>query len=96
MTISYYAIFQNDKDNFWLNFPDLPGCFSCGINYEHAKEMAKEALVLYLHSMSPTQLPKQTDPKHMMLSHNQEAVLITVDLEIKKGKLFNEEVIERT
>lgn len=90
MTISYYAIFHKDTDSLWLDFPDLPGCISCGTNYEHAKEMAKEALLLYLHGLTTKQLPQPTTPEHMTLSDNQEAVLITVSLKVKDGIVFDE------
>jgi antitoxin HicB len=46
--IKYQAKIFKDDDSYSVEFPDLPGCFSAGESLENAKEMAKEALTLYL------------------------------------------------
>jgi len=46
--IQYQAKILPDDGDFSVEFPDLPGCFSCGSTLEEALEMAKEALTLYL------------------------------------------------
>ena len=46
--IKYQARIFKDGDSYSVVFPDLPGCFSMGDSLEHAKEMAKESLSLYL------------------------------------------------
>ena len=43
----YPAIFH-EENGFWVEFPDLEGCNSCGGTLEEAMEMAQEALGLYL------------------------------------------------
>ena len=51
MSIIYYpAVFHesNDVGGIWVEFPDLPGCFSQGKTIEEAIEFSKEALGLYL------------------------------------------------
>ena len=93
MKISYYAVLQHDDDGLWVYFPDLPGCFSCGDDDEHAEKMAKEALELYLHDMAVTQLPNPIDVDNAILKDNQKAVLITADLQVKKGKLFSDGIV---
>ena len=47
----YPAIFH-EEDGFWVEFPDLPGCQSCGSSLEETFELATEALGLYLASLS--------------------------------------------
>ena len=88
MKFLYYAIFEKDGDGFWLHFPDLPGCHTCGKNYEHARKMAKEALDLYLHDMKIDMIPKQTHIKNIKLNDNQKLVMITTDLPLKDNKVF--------
>ena len=46
----YPAVFHvaEDVGGYWVEFPDLPGCFSQGDNDAHALEMAKDALSLWL------------------------------------------------
>lgn len=46
----YPAIFH-EENGFWVEFPDLEGCSSCGGTLEEAMEMAQEALGLYLISL---------------------------------------------
>lgn len=44
MKIIYPAIFHEDDDGIWVEFPDLDGCFSEGETIEEAFDNAKEAL----------------------------------------------------
>ena len=48
--IYYPAVFHvaEDVGGYWIEFPDLPGCFSQGKNDADALEMAKDALSLWL------------------------------------------------
>lgn len=46
--IKYQAKIQKDGTDYSVIFPDLPGCVSMGSTLEEAKEMAAEALSLYL------------------------------------------------
>ncbi len=53
MRLAYPAIItyaKEDKANL-VEFPDLPGCFSEGMDMEDAKTMAMEALSGYLMSV---------------------------------------------
>lgn len=43
----YPAIFH-EEDGFWVEFPDLAGCNTCGSTLEETMELAQEALGLYL------------------------------------------------
>lgn len=50
-TVLYPAIFHKanlDEKGYWVEFPDLPGCFSQGDTFEQAYQFAQEALGLYL------------------------------------------------
>lgn len=50
--LSYPAIFhENEGGGYWVEFPDVSGCFSQGKDLEDAKEMAQEALSLHLASL---------------------------------------------
>ena len=44
MKLFYPAVFHREADAFWVEFPDLPGCQSCGETFEEAFANAKEAL----------------------------------------------------
>lgn len=50
MTTVYPAIIH-EEEGYWVEFPDLSGCFTNGSTLEETMEMAKEALGLYLVSL---------------------------------------------
>jgi predicted RNase H-like HicB family nuclease len=62
--VTYFAIFEPTDTGFSVYFPDLSGCISIGDNFEHAAEMAKEALGLHLWSMEKDgdKIPIPTTP----------------------------------
>ena len=48
MAKEYIALFEsNGKGGYGVVFPDLPGCFSAGKDFDDAMRMAHEALALY-------------------------------------------------
>lgn len=62
--LTYLAVFETDEGpGISVFFPDVPGCVSCGDNFDHAFEMAKEALLLHLYGMETEgeQEPFRTD-----------------------------------
>ena len=60
----YPAVFH-EEDGFWVEFPDLPGCSSCGSSLEETMELAQEALGIYLVSLveDNQSLPKPSSIK---------------------------------
>ena len=56
--IKYPAIIKYDKSDkgFNVEFPDLPGCFTCADTEEEAIVFAKEALTGYLESIDSRKL----------------------------------------
>lgn len=46
----YPAIFHTE-DGYWVEFPDLEGCNTCGETLDETMEMAQEALGLYIVSL---------------------------------------------
>ena len=44
----YPAVFHQEDDSYWVEFPDLEGCQSYGDTLEEVHEGAKEALAGYL------------------------------------------------
>lgn len=43
MKLVYPAIFEPDEGGYSVNFPDLPGCYTCGDTLTEAMCMAQEA-----------------------------------------------------
>jgi predicted RNase H-like HicB family nuclease len=48
MTKVYPAIVRKEDDGYWIEFPDLPGCYTDGDSLEEIMENAEEALGAYL------------------------------------------------
>ncbi len=46
--IQYPAVFHKEDESYWVEFPDLPGCFTQGDTIENAYQNAIDALGLYL------------------------------------------------
>lgn len=46
-----YPAIIHEEEGYWVEFPDLSGCFTNGSTLEETMEMAKEALGLYLVSL---------------------------------------------
>ena len=66
--LTYLAVFEKSKSGYGVYFPDIPGCITCGDNFEHASRMAEEVLGLHIYGMEKDKepLPKRTDkiPEH--------------------------------
>ena len=50
--LTYLAVFETDENpGISLYFPDVPGCVSCGDDFDHAMLMAKDALALHIYGI---------------------------------------------
>ena len=53
MKRTYIALVHKDPESdYGVSFPDLPGCITAGGTIEEARDMAAEALALYLESLA--------------------------------------------
>lgn len=62
--ITYLAVFETGSTpGFSVYFPDVPGCVSCGDDFDGALQAAKEALGLHLYGIEKDgeSLPQRTD-----------------------------------
>ena len=46
--LQIYPAIIHEEDGYWIEFPDLEGCQTCGTSLEETMELAQEALGLYL------------------------------------------------
>ena len=51
MLTIYPAIFHKEDGSYWVEFPDLEGCQTCGDNLQDAMSLSQEALGLYVVSL---------------------------------------------
>ena len=61
--ITYLAVFEKSKTGYGVFFPDIPGCITCGNDFDHALRMAEEVLGLHLYGMEKDgeNLPPRAD-----------------------------------
>ena len=74
----YPAIFTYAEDGISVEFPDLPGCFTCGDTDAEALRMAKEAMALHLYGMERDgePIPEPTRVGRIEVGPNQALVLV--------------------
>lgn len=82
----YPAIFFFDDDGISVEFPDLPGCLTCGDNEDEAIKMAIECLTLHLFGMERDTdfIPEPTHIENIKVGRNQKVIIIETNEEIKK------------
>ncbi len=76
----YPAILTYDGDGISVEFPDIPGCLTCGDTTEEAFKNAKEALELHMYGIEEenNEIPISSNPTDFKLESNQTVVLIDV------------------
>ena len=89
--LTYLAVFETDENpGISVYFPDVPGCASCGDNFDHALQMAKEALALHIYGMEKDgeALPERTD-KVPDISSGDMVVPVTVYPDVVRDDIKN-------
>ncbi len=49
--LTYFAVFEPSREGYGVYFPDLPGCVTCGGDFQAAQRQAAEALGLHIYGM---------------------------------------------
>jgi predicted RNase H-like HicB family nuclease len=91
---TYLAVFERDeKPGFSVYFPDVPGCISCGDDFEHTLQMAQEALGLHIYGLEKDgeALPLKTD-EVPELDRRDMVVPISIYPDLVKAELDNRRV----
>ncbi len=73
MTYKVNVVFTHDNDGYYVFCPELPGCQSQGDNFEEAKANIREAIDLYVSTMSVDE---------MTLALNKEVLTTTMDVKV--------------
>ena len=51
--MSYFAVFEPAAGGYYnVSFPNFPGCVTFGRNFEEARQMAQEVLMLWLEELT--------------------------------------------
>ncbi|WP_207496305.1 type II toxin-antitoxin system HicB family antitoxin [Aridibaculum aurantiacum] len=74
MSIKVNVVFSRDDDGYYVFCPELPGCHSQGDTFEEARINIKEAVELYLETMTKEEIDKALGKE-----------LITTTMEVEVG-----------
>ena len=90
----YPAVFSFDDDGISVEFPDLPGCLTCGNNEDDALKMAKDALGLHLYGMERDHdvVPSPSSLNDIKTESNQAVILIDVWMTLVRDEIENRAV----
>lgn len=93
----YPAIFTYDDDGISVEFPDLPGCLTCGENDEDALYMAKDALRGHLLVAEDfgDDIPEPSKLNAISLEENQRVILIEICLAAYR-KAYQNRAVKKT
>lgn len=93
-TYVYPAIFDYAEDGISVEFPDLPGCLTCGDTEDEAITMAKEAMGLHLYGMEKDgdAIPEASSIKDIQVDKNQVIVMIDVWMPLIRESINNQAI----
>ncbi len=82
MKLIYPAVFHEDKDGIWVEFPDLQGCQTYGETIQDVLDSAKEALEGYCITLleEKHKLPSASDIKTIKPEKNAFVSLVETDM----------------
>lgn len=98
-TIYYPAVFHKEKKSYWVEFPDLEGCFSDGKTLEEAYFNAKEAIGYYLETEDDTYERKINKPSDItkIIKENKDNVVMLVEFDsLEFSRLYKNKAIKKT
>lgn len=90
----YPAVFSFDSDGISVEFPDLPGCFTCAENTDEAIMMAKDAMGLHLYGLEKDNdpIPSPSDITEVKTEQNQAVVLVETWMPVIRDEVENKAV----
>ncbi|MBQ0036683.1 MAG: type II toxin-antitoxin system HicB family antitoxin [Firmicutes bacterium] len=97
--INYPAVFHKEKDSYWAEFPDLPGCFSQGNSIEETFDMCFEALGLYLdkeNDVYDRQINKPSSVKAIAKKYPKEIVMLIPFDSLEYAKKYKNKAVKKT
>ena len=87
MKTAYPAIIHAEDEGYWVEFPDLEGCFSDGDTLADAASNASEALGMYICSLMERNIdvPRPSDPRSVHADDGMVTIVATEPLAYVKS-----------
>lgn len=83
MLFTYPAIYHNESDAYWVEFPDLEGCQTFGGTLNETAENASEALSGYLLTLleENAPIPSPSDIRSLQIPEDGFTSLVSCDID---------------
>ena len=93
----YPAIFHRaEEGGYWVEFPDLDGCFTEGDTLEETVSMAKDAIGTYLSDLKEGAYPQPSDPATLEVNRR-DAFIMVIDFDkLAWDKMYNSKSTKKT
>lgn len=93
----YPAVLTPDGEGYAVDFPDLPGCYTCGDSLEQALLMAEDVLALTLTDMEDDgeAIPNASDIRHVQAESEEIVTLVLADT-VSYRKKTNNKAVKKT
>ncbi|HPX32412.1 MAG TPA: type II toxin-antitoxin system HicB family antitoxin [Erysipelotrichaceae bacterium] len=100
MSIVYYpSVFHEEDGSYWVEFPDLDGCFSSGKTIEETFENAKEALGIYLDKegeLFDRKIKKPSSVEKIKMKYPNELIMLIEYNSLEYAKKFKTKAVKKT
>jgi len=96
-TYCYIAVVSFDDDGISIDFPDLPGCFTCAESDDEIQKMAKEVLGLHMWGMEKDNepIPEPSAFKDIRPESNETTMIVDVFMPPIRDRI-NNKVVKKT
>ncbi|MDR0946198.1 MAG: type II toxin-antitoxin system HicB family antitoxin [Ruminococcus sp.] len=99
MVYTYPACFYTADDGITVDFPDLPGCVTCGMTMDEAILMAEDAACGWIHSAleDDEPIPSPSDYKNVTATEYDNGFVNLIRLDIDEfERKINPEIVSRS
>lgn len=97
--VSYPAVFHKENSSYWIEFPDLDGCFSSGESIEDAYTNAQEALGLYLDKEDDTYnrvINKPSTMDRVIEEYQKDLVMLVTFDSLEYARKYKTKAVKKT
>lgn len=94
----FVSIFHPEDEGYWVEFPDLEGCFTQGDTLEETMQMATDALYAWFTPIDGEpikEIPTPSVPSSESLSDGAFIMMIEFD-PVRAAKLNNKKAVKKT
>lgn len=97
--VYYPAVFHKEKEGYYVEFPNLPGCFSQGETVEESYLMAKEALGYHLdttNDLFSQEFEQPSTIEEVSQKYLNELIMLVDFDSVEYSKAFKNKAVKKT